>query len=74
MSTNQLKSGDLSIKTVSAGDMEALRQFAEDWERRLGNGATVRIPTYGVLVHALRAKSMDMSRFERHQGRHSARK
>ncbi|KAJ0133289.1 Beta-xylosidase [Fusarium oxysporum f. sp. albedinis] len=23
-------------------------QFAEDWEQRIGNGATVRIPTYGV--------------------------
>ncbi|KJK84712.1 hypothetical protein H633G_11540 [Metarhizium anisopliae BRIP 53284] len=64
VSTNQLKSGDLSIKTASAGDMEALRQFAEDWEHRLGNGATVRIPTYGVLVHGIRTNSMDVSRFE----------
>lgn len=64
MSTNQLKMGALSIKTASAGDMEALRQFAEDWEHRLGNGATVRIPTYGVLVHGIRTNSMDVSRFE----------
>ncbi|KJK73301.1 hypothetical protein H634G_11585, partial [Metarhizium anisopliae BRIP 53293] len=59
MSTNQLKNGALSIKTASAGDMEALRQSAEDWEHRLGNGATVRIPTYGVLVHGIRTNSMD---------------
>ncbi|KAJ6436165.1 restless-like transposase [Purpureocillium lavendulum] len=50
-SSNQLKSGDLSIKTTTSADMEALRQFAEDWEQRIGNGATVRILTYGVLAH-----------------------
>ncbi|KJK73496.1 hypothetical protein H634G_11258 [Metarhizium anisopliae BRIP 53293] len=61
---NKALHGDLSIKTASAGDMEALRQFAEDWEHRLGNGATVRIPTYGVLVHGIRTNSMDVSRFE----------
>ncbi|GKT61208.1 hypothetical protein ColTof4_01299 [Colletotrichum tofieldiae] len=39
VSANQLKSGDLSIKTATTKDMEALRQFAEDWENRIGNGA-----------------------------------
>jgi hypothetical protein len=63
-STNQLKSGDLSIKTATASDMEVLRQFAEDWEHRVGNGATVRIPTYGVLVHGIRTSSMDVEQFE----------
>jgi hypothetical protein len=64
VSTNQLKSGDLSIKTATAADMEVLRQFAEDWEHRIGNGAIVRIPTYGVLVHGIRTSSMDMDQFE----------
>jgi hypothetical protein len=63
-STNQLKSGDLSIKTATTSDMEILRQFAEDWEHRLGIGASVRIPTYGVLVHGIRTSSMDVGRFE----------
>ncbi|KAG7419730.1 hypothetical protein Forpe1208_v003605 [Fusarium oxysporum f. sp. rapae] len=63
-STNQLKSGDLSIKTATTSDMEILRQFAEDWEHRLGIGASVRIPTYGVLVHGIRTSSMDVERFE----------
>jgi hypothetical protein len=63
-STNQLKSADLSIKTATTSDMEVLRQFAEDWERRLGNGAAVRIPTYGVLVHGIRTNSTDVSQFE----------
>jgi len=31
VSSNQLKSGDLGIKTATTTDMEALRQFAEDW-------------------------------------------
>ncbi|KAH7465056.1 hypothetical protein FOFC_03292 [Fusarium oxysporum] len=53
VSSNQLNSGDLSIKTATTVDMVALRQFAEDWEQRIGNGATVRIPTYGVLVHGV---------------------
>ncbi|KAK7414308.1 hypothetical protein QQX98_006825 [Neonectria punicea] len=41
VSANQLKSGDLSIKTATTADIEALRQFAEDWESRIGNGATL---------------------------------
>ncbi|KAI8395899.1 hypothetical protein FOFC_21429 [Fusarium oxysporum] len=64
VSSNQLKSGDLSIKTATTADMVALRQFAEDWEQRIGNGATVRIPTYGVLVHGVRTSSMNMDNFE----------
>jgi hypothetical protein len=64
VSSNQLRSGDLSIKTATSSDMVALRQFAEDWEQRIGHGATVRIPTYGVLVHGVRTSSMDMDNFE----------
>ncbi|KDN61236.1 hypothetical protein CSUB01_11874 [Colletotrichum sublineola] len=40
VSANQLKSGDLSIKTATTKYMETLRQFAEDWESRIGNRAT----------------------------------
>ncbi|PCD25894.1 hypothetical protein AU210_012328 [Fusarium oxysporum f. sp. radicis-cucumerinum] len=64
VSSNQLRSGDLSIKTASTADMVTLRQFAEDWEQRIGNGATVRIPTYSVLVHGVRTSSMNMDNFE----------
>ncbi|EXL90244.1 hypothetical protein FOIG_16485 [Fusarium odoratissimum NRRL 54006] len=64
VSSNQLRSGDLSIKTATSSDMVALRQFAEDWEQRIGNGATVRIPTYGVLVYGVCTSSMDMDNFE----------
>jgi hypothetical protein len=64
VSANQLKSGDLSIKTAASSDVEALRQFTEDWTHRIGTGASVRIPTYGVLAHGVRTSSMDMARFE----------
>ncbi|KAI3530702.1 hypothetical protein CABS02_14430, partial [Colletotrichum abscissum] len=63
VSANQLKSGDLSVKTATTKNMEALRQFAEDWETHIGNGAAVRIPTYGVLAHGIRTSSMNMDRF-----------
>ncbi|SCO92657.1 uncharacterized protein FRV6_16785 [Fusarium oxysporum] len=62
--TNQLKSGDLNIKTATTSDMEIFRQFAGDWEHRLGNGATARIPVYGVLVHGVSTSSMDVEQFE----------
>ncbi|KAJ6439207.1 reverse transcriptase [Purpureocillium lavendulum] len=52
------------IKTVNSAETEALRQFAEDWEHRIGNGATVRILTYGVLAHCIRTSSMDMDHFD----------
>lgn len=66
-SSNQLKSGDLSIKTTTTADMEALRQFAEDWEHRLGGNAMVRVPTYGVLAHGMRTSSIDMENFEQNK-------
>jgi hypothetical protein len=64
MSTNQLKSGDLSIKTATNTEMQALRQFTEDWTPRIGNGTSVRNPTYGILVHGIRVSSMNMENFE----------
>ena len=62
--SNQLKSGDLSIKTATTTDMVSPRQFAEDWEQSIGNGATVRIPTYGVLARSVRISPMDLDSYE----------
>jgi hypothetical protein len=64
VSANQLKSGDLSIKTVTSSEAEALRQSADDWAYRIGTGTAVRIPTYGVLAHGIRTSTMDMEKFE----------
>lgn len=43
-SANQLKSGDLSVKTTNIEEAEALKQFADDWSGRIGNGASIRVP------------------------------
>tara|TARA_R110002003_G_scaffold2091_1_gene24019 strand:- start:2437 stop:2793 length:357 start_codon:yes stop_codon:yes gene_type:complete len=64
VSSNQLKSGDLSVKTTSSGGVEALRQFADDWAHRIGSGTTVQTPTFGVLAHGIRTSTMDMSKYE----------
>lgn len=64
VSSNQLKSGDLSIKTANSKEVEALQQFADDWVHRIGAQATVRIPTYGVIVHGIRTSTLDMEKFE----------
>jgi hypothetical protein len=64
VSSNQLKSGDLSIKTASSSEFEALRQFTDNWAHRIGGGTTVQIPTYGVLTHGIRTSTMDMSKYE----------
>ncbi|KAG9382285.1 hypothetical protein A1F94_007939 [Pyrenophora tritici-repentis] len=64
VSSNQLKSGDLSIKTASSREVEALQQFADDWAHRIGSGTTVQIPTFGVLAHGIRTSTMDMSKLD----------
>jgi hypothetical protein len=64
LSSNQLRSGDLSIKTATSNETEALKQFADDWVNRVGNRATIRITTYGVIAHSIRTSTMDMDRFE----------
>lgn len=64
MSANQLKSGDLSIRTMNSAEAQTLRAHAGDWTHRIGTGATVRNPTYGVLAHGVRTSTMDMDKFE----------
>jgi hypothetical protein len=64
LSSNQLRSGDLSIKTATSNETEALKQFADDWVNRVGNRASIRITTYGIIAHSIRTSTMDMDRFE----------
>jgi ribosomal protein L20 len=64
MSSNQLKSGDLSLRTATTSEIKALRQFADDWVCRVGNGANIRNPTYGVLAHGIRTSTIEMDNFE----------
>ncbi|KAF2844085.1 hypothetical protein T440DRAFT_52720 [Plenodomus tracheiphilus IPT5] len=60
--SNQLKSKDLSIKTASSGEVEPLRQFADDWAHRIGSVTAVQILRYGVLAYGTCTSTMDMSR------------
>ncbi|KAK1020780.1 hypothetical protein LTS16_026898, partial [Friedmanniomyces endolithicus] len=64
MSSNQLKSGDLSIRTISNSEAQTLRSHADDWAHRIGPGAAVRKPTYVVLAQGIRTSTMDMDKFE----------
>jgi hypothetical protein len=64
LSSNQLRSGDLSIKTATSNETEALKQFADDWVNRVGNRASIRITTYGIIAHSIRTRTMDIDRFE----------
>jgi hypothetical protein len=64
VSSNQLKSRDLSTKTASINEVEALRQFADDWTHRIGSGTTVQVPIFGVLAHGIRTSTMDMSKLD----------
>lgn len=64
VSSNQLKSGDLSVKAATSTEVEALRQFADDWAARISHGASIQILTYGVLAHGIRTSTMNMDRFK----------
>ncbi|KAK5110507.1 hypothetical protein LTR85_001006 [Meristemomyces frigidus] len=64
MSSNQLESGDLSIKTSNNSKAQTLRTHADDWTYLIGAGATVRKPIYGVLAHGIRPNTMDINKFE----------
>jgi hypothetical protein len=64
MSSNQLKSRDLSLRAATTSETQALRQFAEDWVSRVCNGAYVRNSTYGILAHGIRTSTMEMDKFE----------
>ncbi|KAH6661706.1 hypothetical protein B0J14DRAFT_571476 [Halenospora varia] len=65
---NQLKSGDLSVKTTNVEEAEALKQFADDRSGRIGNGTSIRVPAYGIIAHGTRTRSMDMTNFEEAKG------
>jgi hypothetical protein len=62
---NQLKNGDLSVKTAITKDMETLRQFAGDWAHYVGNRTSVQVPIYGIIAYEIRISSMNTKKFEK---------
>ncbi|KAL1581851.1 hypothetical protein WHR41_09606 [Cladosporium halotolerans] len=63
MFSNQLKSGDLSLRTSTISETRTLGQVADDWTVLVRNGAYVCNPTYGVLAHGVRTSTMKMEKF-----------
>jgi patatin-like phospholipase/acyl hydrolase len=64
LSLNQLRSGDLSIKTATSNETEALKQFTNNWVNRVGNRALIQITTYSVIAHSIRTSIIDIDKFE----------
>jgi hypothetical protein len=65
VSVNQLKSGDLSVKTAITKDMETLRQFAGDWAYYVGNRTSVQVPIYGIIAYEIRTNFINTKKFEK---------
>ncbi len=55
----QFRSGDFKVHTKKVEHVEIL-QAATDWVTVFGASARVQISTYGVLVHSIRPKSLDL--------------
>lgn len=62
VSANQLKSGGLSIRIAMTSNINTLQQFAKDWTGKLGNGASVKVPMYGILAYNIRTNTMETSK------------
>ncbi|OJJ68067.1 hypothetical protein ASPBRDRAFT_68298 [Aspergillus brasiliensis CBS 101740] len=63
VAARQLRSGDLSLTLRSAAEAEAARNHPA-WASKLWKGATIRTPTWGVVVHGVQVKSVDLTRPE----------
>jgi ribosomal protein L20 len=64
MSSNQLKSGDLNLRTATTLEIKALRQFTDDWVCQVGNGANIRNPTYSVLIYGILTSTIEIDNFK----------
>ncbi|KIV98682.1 uncharacterized protein PV09_09538 [Verruconis gallopava] len=64
ISANQLKSGDLSIRTATNSEMQTLREFMDDWVPRLGSGKLVHTHTYRVIIYSIHTSMMNTKRFK----------
>lgn len=59
----QLKSGDIRITTSDIETAETLRNYRE-WVPIFGASATLVVPTFGVMVHGMPTKSMQIEKQE----------
>jgi hypothetical protein len=54
----QLKSGDIAIRTRTAAEAEIARNHKDKWISRFGRSAKLQAYTYGVLVHGVPFESL----------------
>jgi hypothetical protein len=60
IAARQLPSGDVSLRATDAAAAEVLRKYAAQWVEAFGGEASVRTPMWGVVVHGIPVKSMDL--------------
>lgn len=53
LSSKQLRSGDLGIRTATSKEVEIVQRFTGEWVHHIGNEATLWIMTYGIIAHGM---------------------
>lgn len=61
IAARQLPSGDVNLRAMDAAAAEVLRRYAAQWVEAFGGEASIRTPTWGVVVHGILIKSMDLN-------------
>lgn len=59
VAAHQLKSGDLQVFTSTSAEIQQLKQNT-GWLKGLGDQAELVVPTYGVIVHGIPTKSINI--------------
>ncbi len=59
VAAHQLKSGDIQVFASTTTEAEQLKD-EKSWVRGLGERAELVVPTYGVIVHGVSTKSVDI--------------
>jgi hypothetical protein len=59
VAAHQLKSGDLQIFASTSAEVQQLKQNT-GWLKGLGDQAEIVVPTYGVIVHSISTKSINV--------------
>ena len=62
MAARILRSGDVLIHAETPAQAENLRRHRREWQWSLGQKAEVLMPTYGVIIHGVPAKSVDLNK------------
>ncbi|EKG09040.1 Zinc finger CCHC-type protein [Macrophomina phaseolina MS6] len=64
VAAKQLRSGDIAAYTRDQQEKEILQESAHSWVETFGGTARIVTQTYGVIVHGVHTKSIDLSDME----------